>query len=255
VKIEAALDDHRSILAVFAHPDDEVFRCGGTLALLARRGIRVHVLTFTRGQAGSCGEPPVCSRQELGVVRTGELYCSCQALGLETPDVLDYEDGDLENVSQEEGIAQIYRRIQAIRPQLLLTWPPDGLSGHPDHIAVSRWTSAAFQLARKDGDAAPKALYHLAVPVSVARLLDLKQLRALPDEEIHIRVNVQSVWEQKIAAIHCHRTQAGESPILHAPIERQRLFLGQEHFSQALASQPENLLYELYQEQLTTGGE
>ena len=57
------------LLAVFAHPDDESFRCGGTLALLAQRGIQVHLLTATRGEAGSCGEPPLCLIEKLGVVR------------------------------------------------------------------------------------------------------------------------------------------------------------------------------------------
>ena len=234
-----------SVLAVFAHPDDEVFRCGGTLALLAQRGVRVHVLTFTRGQAGSCGQPPVCERDELGVVRAAELLCSCQALGLETPLVLDYEDGKLAEVSQKEGIAQITTRIQSIHPQVLLTWPPDGLSGHPDHIAVSRWTSDAYQLVKKTGVNDLSALYYLAMPDSLARELGLKQMHTLPDNEVSVTIDVQSVWEQKITAITCHRTQAGESPILQAPPNRQIRFLGQEHFIRIFASQLEDVLLKL----------
>lgn len=69
-----------SLLAVFAHPDDETFRCGGTLALLAQRGVRVQVLTATRGQAGSCGAPPLCAPEELPAVRENELRCACAAL-------------------------------------------------------------------------------------------------------------------------------------------------------------------------------
>jgi LmbE family N-acetylglucosaminyl deacetylase len=250
----SASDNPLALLAIFAHPDDEVFRCGGTLALLAKRGVRVHILTFTRGQAGSCGDPPVCTREELGVVRSNELLCSCRSLGLEAPIVLDYEDGSLESVSQEEGTAQIFDRIQAIRPQVLLTWPPDGLSGHPDHIAVSRWTSEAYLLARKAGNAELAALYHLAMPDSIASELGLNQLHTLPDNEISAAIDVQDVWEQKIAAIRCHRTQAGESPILRANLMRQRRFLGQEHFYQAFDSQSENMLLNLYQEQQEYGG-
>jgi LmbE family N-acetylglucosaminyl deacetylase len=228
---------NRRLLAIFAHPDDEVFRCGVTLALLAQRGVRIHVLTFTRGQAGSCGQPPVCARDELSAVRTAELLCSCRALGLETPLVLDYEDGRLAEVAPEEGVARIAACIQAIRPQVLLTWPLHGLSGHPDHAAVSRWTMAAYQQALEAGIDDLTALYHLAMPDSLARELGLNQLHTQPDHEISVTVDVQSVWEQKMAAIACHRTQLGESPILESPIEKQRLFLGKEHFRRVQARQ------------------
>ena len=233
------------LLAVFAHPDDEAFRCGGTLALLARRGVKVHVLTFTRGQAGSCGQPPVCAREELGVVRTDELLCSCRALGLEPPVVLDYEDGRLAEVAQEEGVARITACIQAIHPQVLLTWPLHGLSGHPDHAAVSRWTLAAYQQVKRAGIDDLAALYHLAMPDSLAKELGLDQLHTLPDNELTVTIDVQSVWEQKIAAIACHHTQAGESPILRAPLERQIRFLGWEHFYRAITSQPDDMLLRL----------
>jgi N-acetylglucosamine malate deacetylase 2 len=233
--------DGLQLLAVFAHPDDETFRCGGTLALLAQRGVRVHVLTFTRGQAGSCGQPPVCTQEDLGVIRTAELRCSCQALGLEPPVVLDYEDGALERVSREEGAAQIFALIQTVRPQVLLTWPLHGLSGHPDHVAVSQWTSTAYQQAVEAGLDDLAALYHLAVPDSIARELGMKQLHTLPDEEVTLTVDVESVWEQKMAAIACHRTQAGESPILSAALERQKLFLGTEHFQRVIDRQSGDL--------------
>ncbi len=233
------------MLGVFAHPDDEAFRCGGTLALLAQRGVRVHVLTFTRGQAGSCGQPPVCTPEELGARRTAELLCSCRTLGLEAPLVLDYQDGQLAEVVEEEGVARIASCIRSTRPQMLLTWPPHGLSGHPDHATVSRWTWTAYQQAKSAGVDDLAALYHLAMPASVAREMGLDQLHTLPDDEVTVTVDVRSVWEQKMAAIACHRTQAGEAPILQAPIERQRRFLGWEHFCRAIADQPDDLLLKM----------
>lgn len=239
--------DGSRLLAVFAHPDDETFRCGGTLALLAQRGVQVHVLTFTRGQAGSCGQPPVCTRENLGAIRTAELQCSCQALGLESPVVLDYEDGALEGVSQEEGAAQMFALILTVRPQVLLTWPLHGLSGHRDHVAVSQWTSTAYQQAEEAGLDDLAALYHLAVPDSIARELGMKQLHTLPDEDVTLTVDVKSVWEKKMAAIACHRTQAGESPILRAPLERQKRFLEKEHFQRAIGRQPGDLLLSMKQ--------
>ena len=87
--------DPPTLLAVFAHPDDETFRPGGTLALLARRGIKVHILTLTHGEAGSCGEPALCTPDELFSVRERELRCACAALGIEPPRMLDYPDGQL----------------------------------------------------------------------------------------------------------------------------------------------------------------
>jgi LmbE family N-acetylglucosaminyl deacetylase len=222
------------LLAVFAHPDDESFRCGGSLALLARRGVSVYLLTATRGQAGSCGEPPLCRPEELAVVRERELRCACDALGIMPPLLLDYQDGTLPTVDEQEAVRRVLAIIREIHPQVLLTWPPDGLSGHPDHVAVSRWTALAFQQAGDWAADAPAALYHLAVPRSVAEALGLAHLRALPDEEVTLSVDVAPAWEQKRAAIQCHRTQLGASSILSAPPERQRLFLDREHFRQAL---------------------
>ena len=74
-----------SLLAVFAHPDDESFRCGGMLALLAGRGVKVHVWTATHGEAGSCGDPPLCQPAALGAVRVAELRCACTAHRLRLP--------------------------------------------------------------------------------------------------------------------------------------------------------------------------
>jgi LmbE family N-acetylglucosaminyl deacetylase len=246
---------NQRLLAIFAHPDDEVFRCGGTLALLAQQGVQVHVLTFTRGRAGSCGLPPLCTREELGAVRTAELRCSCQALGLQPPNVLDYQDGRLADVAQEEGAAVIADYIEAIHPQVLLTWPLHGLSGHPDHIAVSRWAMAAFEQAKDASNEYLSALYQLAVPDSLAKELGMKQLNTLPDEDVTFTIDVESVWEQKMAAIACHRTQSGESPILQAPLERQRLFLGHEHFYRATGNQPDDVLLKMNRTKLGPGFE
>jgi LmbE family N-acetylglucosaminyl deacetylase len=141
--------------------------------------------------------------------------------------LLDYRDGTLSDVEDEEGAHRVLAAVQEIRPQVLLTWPPDGLSGHADHMAVSRWTSLAFQ--RADSPA-PLALYYLAVPRSLAQALGLSHLHAVADEEVSLSVDVAAVREHKLAAIHCHRSQVNSSPILSAPEEKQRLFLGTEHF-------------------------
>jgi LmbE family N-acetylglucosaminyl deacetylase len=237
--------EKNKILAIFAHPDDEVFRCGGTLSLLAKSNVSVHILTFTQGQAGSCGNPPICTKSDLGIVRARELTCSCQALGLEAPNILGYEDGRLQNVSQEEGVAEIVLYIKKFNPQIVLTWPPDGLSDHPDHIAVSQWTSEAFRHIKNEGIEELKSLYYLTVPQSLANDLGMKQLHTIDDSEVTVTINVQSVWNEKMTAISCHKSQAGESPIMQAPIEKQIRFLGFEHFYRAYSCQSEDVLLNL----------
>ena len=230
------------LLAVFAHPDDETFRCGGVLARLARRGVRVQTLTATRGEAGSRGDPPLCAAEELPAVREQELRCACSALGVAPPILLDYPDGSLAEVNEEEVVDRITAVMRELQPQVLLTWPPDGLSGHPDHVAVSHWTTLAFERAEASAPDPPVALYHLAVPRSVADALGLARLHAIPDAEITLTVDVTPIWEQKLAAIRCHRTQAGGSPILAAPEEERRLFLGKEHFRRAWAQEEDDFL-------------
>jgi len=217
-----------SFLAVFAHPDDETFRCGGTLALLAQRGVRVHVLTFTRGQAGSCGNPPLCTPEELPTVRERELRCACAALGLQPLRMLDYPDGHLPEADPEKMIAEILAVVHAVHPQVLLSFGQDGLSGHPDHIAAGHWVGEAF---RRAEDVA--ALYTVAVPRSLAQALNMHQVHPVPDETIALKVDVSSVWETKLAAIRCHATQVSSSPMMNAPVERQQLFFRREYFVRA----------------------
>jgi len=213
--------NERRLLAIFAHPDDETYRAGGTLALLAGRGVRVWVLCATRGEAGVPGLSP----EQAGQVRERELRCACRALGIEPPRFLDYQDGTLAQVDEDQAVKRVVRVVRKLRPQVLLTWPPDGVSGHPDHVAVSRWTGEAFRRV-----AGPLSLYHIVVPRSLAQSLGMTHLHTVPDEAVTLAVDVSAVWEAKVAAIRCHRTQMGGSPILSASEERRRLFLGTEHF-------------------------
>ena len=230
------------LLAVLAHPDDETYRAGGTLALLARRGVRVWVLCATRGERGVPGLSP----EQAGRVRQAELECACRALGIEPPRFLGYLDGDLQRVDDDQAIEQVVRVVREVRPQVLLTWSPDGLSGHPDHIAVSRWAGKAFWRAA-DPAADPEhgaeglsphavaGLYHIVLPRSLAEALGMTHLHAVLDEAVTLTVDVSAAWEAKMAAIRCHRTQMDGSPILRAPLEKQRLFLGTEYFRLAAA--------------------
>ena len=231
------MNEIQSLLAIFAHPDDESYRAGGTLALLASKGTPVWVLCATRGEEGISNLLP----KEAGVIRQAELECACRALGINPPRILDYWDGTLSQVNEEQAIEWVVRAIREMRPQALLTWPPDGVSGHPDHVAVSSWTGEAFQRAsnpraypehQAEGllPHAADALYHIVIPHNLAEALKMHHLHTVPDQTVMLTVDVSAVWDIKMAAIHCHRSQMGSSPILEAPEEKRRLFLGTEYF-------------------------
>jgi len=230
----------KSVLAVFAHPDDETFRPGGTLALLAQRGVRVQTLTATRGGGGSCGDPPLCTPEELPIVREGELCCACTALGIEPPILLDYQDGCLAEADPKTIVAVILSVVADVRPQVMLTFGPDGLSGHPDHIAIGQFAAEAYRLS---GDVS--ALYTLAVPQSLADTLGMFQILALPDETITLAVDVSETWEAKMKAVQCHATQLSSSRITRATLECQRLFLGTEYFVRAAERAEQDFFSEL----------
>ena len=225
--------DKPHLLAIFAHPDDETFRPGGVLAILARQDVRVEVLTFTHGEAGSCGDPPLCAPEELPAVRERELRCACSHLGIEAPHLLDYADGHLPEVDPGPMIAHILSVVNKFRPQVLLSFGPDGLSGHPDHIAVGLWVNETFR--RAEGVA---ALYTVAVPRSLAQTLNLRQVHPVLDEAIALTVDVSSIWDTKLAAIRCHATQLSSLPIMSAPAEHQHLFFGREYFVRAAMRRP-----------------
>ena len=245
--MKAALPLIPSCMCVFAHPDDETFRCGGTLALLANSGVSVNILCLTSGQAGSCGTPPICTPEELGEVRKKELRCSCKTLGLEKPIILDYPDGDLELASQTEIENLIQEHVERIHPQIILTWPLDGLSGHPDHRIVSTCTTQVFNCMMRVDKNNLKALYYLAVPRSIAAAMGMNSLSALPDETISVEMDVRTVLDRKMAAIECHRTQLDGSPILKRDREARELFLGKEHFIRAQANGSSDALIDLCQ--------
>ncbi len=220
------------VMGIFAHPDDETYRCGGTLALLARRGVRVQVLTATRGQAGSCGDPPLCTPEELPEVRERELRCACAALGLEPPLLLDYLDGRLAEVEEGELVSALADQITRFRPWVVVSFGPDGMSGHPDHVVIGRCARRACERSGK-----VEAVYALAVPSSQAQRLGMVNLRTVPDEDITLVVDISPAWEAKWEAIRCHATQMSSSPITSAPGARRRAFLGVETFVQ-LAGRP-----------------
>lgn len=139
-----------TMLVVGAHPDDETFTTGGLMAAAVRDGRRVVCATATRGEAGSMDEekwPP----SEMARVREQELRRCLDVLGVKEHHWLDYIDGTCHEVDAEEGTAKIRTLIEDVQPDSVLTFGPDGMTGHTDHKSVSAWTTAAFRQAAKPG--------------------------------------------------------------------------------------------------------
>jgi LmbE family N-acetylglucosaminyl deacetylase len=147
-----------TILGLWAHPDDEVFVSGGLMARAARRGDRVVCIHMTHGEAGLSfrrrSAPGV-----LASVRQRELEASLARLGVEEQRFFDYPDGHLTEVASEEAIARIHDAMGEMQPDVIVTFGPDGFTGHPDHVSLSAWVSGA--LARLNDRQA--SLYHAAM--------------------------------------------------------------------------------------------
>jgi LmbE family N-acetylglucosaminyl deacetylase len=132
-----------TVLGVLAHPDDETYLCGGLFAAAAAAGSRVACITATRGEAGSLDHdrwPPA----SLGDVRTKELDEALGILGVNEHHWLDYPDGGCAEVPQDEAVRRIAEFIDEVRPDTILTFAPDGYTGHADHIAVCEWATQAL---------------------------------------------------------------------------------------------------------------
>jgi LmbE family N-acetylglucosaminyl deacetylase len=135
-----------TILGVWAHPDDETYLSAGIMVTAVREGRRVVCATATRGEAGSQDEErwPLA---ELPALRERELAAALGILGVTEHVWLDYRDGECEGVPHDEAVARVAALIERTQPASVLTFGPDGMTGHPDHIAVCNWTTEAFERA------------------------------------------------------------------------------------------------------------
>ena len=140
-----------TILAVFAHPDDETYLCGGLMARAVRAGDRVVCVTATRGELGSPDEERWPSGPELARVRTQEMESALAVLGVAEHHWLDYPDGGCADVDQDEAVRRVTELMKDVRPDTVLTFGPDGMTGHDDHKAACRWATAAFDEVAGDG--------------------------------------------------------------------------------------------------------
>lgn len=133
-----------TVMVVCAHPDDETFCAGGLMAAAVRNGQKVICITATKGEAG-LQDPSRWSRDTLGDTRTKELAAAFKVLGITNHHWLEYEDGGCSKVDSSKAATEVRRFIEQYKPDSVLTFGPEGVTGHPDHQAVSAWVSLALQ--------------------------------------------------------------------------------------------------------------
>lgn len=264
------------LLVVMAHPDDESFGPGGTLARYAHEG-EVHLLCGTRGEVGVVDEYLLAGYSDIAELRTAELACAAQHLGLQAVEYLGYRDSGMSGsdtsrdprclamAPQAEVTARIVATIRRFQPQVVLTFDQYGGYGHPDHLAIHTATVAAFHAAA-DADQFPdtgapytpqKLYFHVFSKrlmrgmVRVMRLIgrdpskfgrnqdiDLAEIASW-EVPITTRVDVSPWYEAKMAAATCHHSQGGGSGMwrpIPAPVRRR--LLGTETFFRAYPEVP-----------------
>jgi LmbE family N-acetylglucosaminyl deacetylase len=239
--------EKKVLLAVLAHPDDESFGMGGTLALYAKRGVQVHLVCATRGEAGDVDPELLEGFDSIADRRLSELRCAAGILGLTGVHFLDYRDSGMPGSPDnnhphalvaaplEEVAAKVAHFMRLLRPQVVLTFDPIGGYKHPDHIAVHQATLRAYHLA---GDPdwpddmpafQPQKLYYHVFPKGVLRYalrllplfgrdprhfgrngdIDLAALVEEGEFPVNAEIDFREVFEQRQAAAACHASQLG----------------------------------------------
>jgi LmbE family N-acetylglucosaminyl deacetylase len=265
------MTDNKTLLAVLAHPDDESFGMGGTLALYASRGVDVHLVCATRGEVGEVAPELLKGFESIAKLRESELRCAAGVLGLTGVHFLDYRDsgmpGSADNTHPQalaaqpldEVAAKVVRTIRELKPQVVLTFDPIGGYRHPDHIAIQQATVRAFEQAGNPDFAAdslpvyaPERLYFHKMPNGLLKFavkflpligkdphkfgsngdIDLVPIAEV-DFPTNARIDIRSVLKQKEKAGACHASQGGGRMGGGILSLLMRLFSGYETFMRA----------------------
>lgn len=234
------MNDNLRLLFVLAHPDDEALGNGGTIAKYAAEGVDTYLVTATRGQKGWFFNPDENpGPEELGRIRERELRAAAGVLGLKEVSFLDYVDGEFDKADPDEAIGKIASHIRRIQPHVVITFDQLGLYGHPDHIAICRFTTAAVAASAdqtyEDPERRPEhsvsKLYYMAwtqedVEVYSAAFGDLvmnidneeRRPSPIPEWAVTTRIECRDHWNTAWEAISHHRTQLpGYSQLLELP--------------------------------------
>ena len=222
----------KTLLLVHAHPDDEAITTGGVMLRAHQDGHRVVLVTATRGEEGAiCNMDEASVRPRLAEVRTEELRHSCEILGVDRQEFLGYRDSGMEGAPSNQDprsfrsapLSEAAERLALLlreeRPDVVVTYTPDGTYGHPDHVKAHHTTLAALDILEGEGWRPPKVYLH-AVPRSFVEqvvraaaeaglhLPDvITQIRGTADEEITTAVDVSDLVDRKLAAYAAHVSQ------------------------------------------------
>ena len=237
------------ILAMFAHPDDEL-SAGGTLAKYAHSGADITLVCATRGEAATIFCADCATRETLAEVRTGELVCCCHQLGIQHLEWLDWPDGGVTGVPEDQAVAQIVPIVRRVRPHVLFTHPQHGGYPHPDHIGIyqrvlAAWKAAAdpgYLLAAGPAWATPK-VYTRAIPEAAFDALPgFRDYRvhlngqklpfvSEPLENLHCVIDTADWVDTRAAGWACHVSQHNPNGMFsNLPVEAQRQVYSREHF-------------------------
>jgi LmbE family N-acetylglucosaminyl deacetylase len=266
----------KTLLAVLAHPDDESFGLGGTLALYAKRGYDTYYVCATRGEVGAADEEFMKGFKDTAEMRTHELMCAAKHLGLKQVFFLGYRDSGMPGSehnqhpdaqvahSIDEVAGKVVKYIRELKPQVVITFDPIGGYKHPDHIHIHKATVLAFEKAddpsfhpESGAPFKPQALYYQVFPrwflKTATRLMpifgqdptkfgrnkdiNLKELAEV-DFPIHVRLNIREVSEIKARAGECHASQGGLQMRRGLQGYLTRLFGESEDFMQAYPPVP-----------------
>ena len=220
-----------SILAIFAHPDDEGFGCGGTLAALASGGHKVTLICATNGDVGEISDPALATPETLASVRQGELRAAMDLTGILDVRFLNYRDSgmvgwednhhprSLYQAPEETVVHQVESVIRELHPDLVITHDPSGGYGHPDHVTICQRTQAAVERCRDENG---PLLYYVCFPRSFFQRMWNKMIElelrppfsaddtealGTPDEEVTTVLDVGRYVALKKESLERHRTQ------------------------------------------------
>jgi len=232
------------LMAILAHPDDESLGNGGALAKYAAEGIEISLVAATRGERGWPGdESEYPGLEALGKIREAEVRAAADVLGLSSVDFLDYLDGELDTVPPTGAIEKIVGYLRRTRPDVVVTFGPYGGYGHPDHIAICQFTTAAIVEAASlhsnyCADLAPhnvSKLYYMAETQDVFAVYqsvfgDLvmqidgvkRGIVAWPDWSVTTRIDTWNYWRTVARAISCHQSQVPAYSVLENLSQEQR---------------------------------
>ncbi len=243
----------RAVLACYAHPDDEQ-GVSGTLHSYVEQGLRTAILCATRGEVGEISDPALATPETLGTVREGEMRRAAAVIGIQEVFFLNYRDSGMIgtppnadprafiNADEVEAIGQIVKVIRAFKPTILITFDETGGYGHPDHLAINKWTTQAFRAASDPAlypeygtPFAPSRLFYASIGREVIRKMgdymreqgvtsvfnrtDMENM-GMAEERITNRVSVTPYLDLKQRSLAEHKTQNNpDSPFAKIPPE------------------------------------